>query len=59
MPVLPSGRRYAGHHRGNGSDFVVEYDVARLVPLAPFDNIEAAIRRKREPKAWGEAGNWT
>ena len=59
ISVLPSSRRYAGHHRGDESDFVAEYDVARLVPLAPFDNIEAAIRRERDPKAWGETGNWT
>ncbi|MCS3751984.1 putative endonuclease [Salinibacter ruber] len=45
-------RRVHQHRNGEGSDFVEEYDVTRLVHLEPFEDIEAAIRREKQLKAW-------
>lgn len=44
-------RRIHQHRTGEGSDFVEEHDVTRLVQLEHFDKIEAAIRRKKQLKA--------
>ena len=40
-------RRVHQHRTGEGSDFVEQYDVTRLVHLEPFDDIEQAIRREK------------
>ncbi|MCS3684304.1 GIY-YIG nuclease family protein [Salinibacter ruber] len=45
-------RRVHQHRNGEGSDFVEKYDVTRLVHLEPFEDIEAAIRREKQLKAW-------
>ena len=45
-------RRVHQHRTGEGSDFVDEYDVTCLVHLEPFDDIENAIRREKQLKAW-------
>jgi putative endonuclease len=45
-------RRVHQHRKGEGSEFVEEYDVTRLVHLERFDDIEAAIRREKQLKAW-------
>jgi len=45
-------RRVHQHRTGEGSDFVEQYDVTRLVHLEPFDDIEEAIRREKQLKAW-------
>lgn len=45
-------RRIHEHRTGKGSEFVDEYDVTRLVHLERFDDIEAAIRREKQLKAW-------
>jgi len=59
----PNGTLYVGvtsdivkrihqHRNGEGSEFVEEYDVTRLVHLECFDDIEAAIRREKQLKPW-------
>ena len=59
----PNGTLYVGvtsasigripeRRNGEGSEFVYEYDVARLVHLECFDDIEAAIRREKQLKVW-------
>ena len=48
-------RRVHQHRNGEGSEFVEEYDVTRLVHLERFDDIEAAIRREKQLKAWKRA----
>lgn len=59
----PNGTLYIGvtsdivsrihqHRTGEGFDFVEEHDVTRLVHLERFDDIEAAIRREKQLKAW-------
>ncbi|HKL87698.1 MAG TPA: GIY-YIG nuclease family protein [Salinibacter sp.] len=45
-------RRVHRHRTGEGSGFVDEHDVTRLVHLERFDDIEAAIRREKQLKAW-------
>ena len=45
-------RRIHEHRTGEGSEFVDEYDVTRLVHLERFDDIEAAIRREKQLKVW-------
>jgi len=45
-------RRIQQHRMGEGSDFVEEYDVTRLVHLKRFNDIEDAIRREKQLKAW-------
>ncbi len=45
-------RRVHQHRNGEGSDFVEEYDVTRLVHLERFDDIEASIRREKQLTAW-------
>jgi len=49
-------RRIREHRNGEGSDFVEEYDVTRLVHLEHFDDIEEAIRREKQLKDWKR--NW-
>ena len=62
----PNGTLYVGvtsdivcrmdqHRTGDGSTFVEEYDVTRLVHLERFDRIEDAIRREKQLKAWKRA----
>jgi putative endonuclease len=41
-------RRIHQHRTGEGSEFVEEYDVTRLVHLERFDDIEEAIRREKQ-----------
>lgn len=48
-------RRVCQHRTGEGSDFVDQYDVTRLVHLERFDDIEHAIRREKQLKAWKRA----
>ena len=59
----PNGTLYVGvtsdivsrihqHRTGEGSEFVDEYDVTRLVYLERYDHIEEAIRREKQLKAW-------
>ena len=48
-------RRIHQHRSGEGSEFVAEYDVTRLVHLERFDDIEAAIRREKQLKVWKRA----
>jgi putative endonuclease len=45
-------RRIHEHRTGEGSEFVDEYDVTRLVHLERFDDIEQAFRREKQLKAW-------
>jgi putative endonuclease len=45
-------RRVHQHRTGEGSDFVDQYDVTRLVHLERFDDIKHAIRREKQLKAW-------
>jgi putative endonuclease len=45
-------RRVHQHRKGEGSEFVEQYDVHRLVHLERFDDIEEAIRREKQLKAW-------
>ena len=45
-------RRVHQHRNGQGAEFVDEYDVTRLVHLEHFDDIEAAIQREKQLKAW-------
>ena len=45
-------RRIHEHRTGEGSEFVEEYDVTRLVHLERFDDIEEGIRREKQLKAW-------
>jgi len=45
-------RRMYQHRIGDGSTFVEEDDVTRLVRLERFDRIEDAIRREKQLKAW-------
>ena len=45
-------RRIQEHRNGEGSEFVKEHDVHRLVYLESFDNIEKAIRRENRLKSW-------
>jgi len=45
-------RRIHQHRTGEGSEFVDEHDVTRLVHLERFDDIEEAIRREKQLKAW-------
>lgn len=40
---------------GEGSDFVGQYDVTQLVHLERFGDIERAIRREKQLKAWKRA----
>jgi putative endonuclease len=49
-------RRVREHRDGEGSDFVEEYDVTRLVHLERYDDIEEAIRREKQLKNWKR--NW-
>jgi putative endonuclease len=49
-------RRIHQHRMGNGSEFVEEYDVTRLVHLERFDDIEKAIRREKQLKPWKRDG---
>ena len=48
-------RRIHQHRKGEGSDFVDEHDVTRLVHLERFDRIEDAIRREKQLKPWKRA----
>jgi len=48
-------RRIHEHRTGEGSDFVEEHDVTRLVHLESFTDIESAIRREKQLKAWKRA----
>jgi putative endonuclease len=45
-------RRVHQHRTGEGSDFVEEHDVTRLLHLERFGNVEAAIRREKQLKGW-------
>ena len=45
-------RRIREHRQGEGSEFVEEYDVTRLVHLERFNDIEQAIRREKQLKPW-------
>ncbi len=45
-------RRVHQYRTGNGSAFVAEYDVTRLVHLERFGDIEEAIRHEKQLKAW-------
>jgi len=45
-------RRMHQHRTGEGSDFVAEYDVTRLVHLERYDDIEDALRREKQLKPW-------
>ncbi|PQJ34555.1 hypothetical protein BSZ35_08060 [Salinibacter sp. 10B] len=45
-------KRIHQHRTGEGSEFVDEYDVHRLVHLERFDDIEKAFRREKQLKAW-------
>ena len=45
-------RRIHQHRTGEGSAFVEEYDVTRLVHLEHFDRIEDAIHREKQLKSW-------
>ncbi len=45
-------RRIHQHRTGEGSEFVDEYDVHRLVHLERFDRIDDAIQREKQLKAW-------
>ena len=45
-------RRIHEHRTGEGSKFVAEHDVTRLVHLERFDDVEAAIQREKQLKAW-------
>jgi putative endonuclease len=48
-------RRVHQHRTGEGSDFVDQYDVTRLVYVERFDDIKHAIRREKQLKAWTRA----
>jgi len=52
-------RRIREHRQGEGSEFVEEYDVTRLVHLERFDDIEQAIRREKQLKRGSGSGSWT
>ena len=45
-------RRVHDHRTGDGSDFVNEHSVTRLVHLERFNRITDAIRREKQLKAW-------
>ena len=45
-------RRVHQHRTGEGSDFVDQYDVTRLVHVERFDDIKHVIRREKQLKAW-------
>jgi putative endonuclease len=45
-------RRVHQHRTGEGSAFVDEYDITCLVHLERFGDVEAAIRREKQLKAW-------
>ena len=49
-------RRVHQHRTGEGSEFVEEHDVTRLVHLERYEDIEEAIRREKQLKAWKR--NW-
>ena len=48
-------RRVYQHRTGEGSEFVEQYGVTRLVHLERFDQIEEAIRREKQLKPWKRA----
>ena len=46
------GRRVVEHRLGKGSEFVKQYKVTKLVYAEEFEQIEEAIAREKQLKAW-------
>jgi len=40
------------HRAGQGSEFVKQYGVHRLVDVEPYESAEDAIRREKQLKKW-------
>ena len=44
--------RLQSHRAGQGSEFVKQYNVHRLVYVETYENAEDAIRREKQLKKW-------